>query len=106
MIPSFVFILNDFFKPFLVCLRRCLTFGRSVRDKFILVLVNPHVGSLIPSRAYEKTGRIPLFSKFNFVCIFFNLIANGGGEFLFAYRVFCSGVMNLKVGFCGKFFTL
>ena len=79
---------------------------RSVKDKFFLVLGSPHVGSLIGRRQYEKSGMTRIFSKFNFVCIFWILITNGGGEFLFANRTSCSGVMNLKAGFCGKLSTL
>ena len=102
MIPSFGFILEDFLKILLVSLSWCPIFG----DKFILVLGGPQVGSLRSSREYEKSGKTPLFSKLNYVCISLILIANGGGEFLLAYRVSCSGVMNFKDGFCGKLFTL
>ena len=38
-----------------------LSFGRSVRAKFILVLESPQVGSLISSQEYTKSGRSPLF---------------------------------------------
>ena len=83
-----------------------LTFGRSVREKYILALGSPQVGSLISNREYEKSDRTHLFSRLHFVCNFWNLIANGWGEFLFAYRVSCSGVINLKVEICSKFSTL
>ena len=73
-----------------------MSFGRSGTDNFILVLGSPQVVSSISRRDYAKSGRIHLFSKLIFVCIFWILAANGGGEFYFAYRVSCSGVMKLK----------
>ena len=82
-----------------------LSFGRSVRDKFILVLGSPYVDSLTSSREYKKPVRTHTFSMFNFVCIFWILMTNGGGKFLFAYRVSCSGV-KVKAGFCSELFTL
>ena len=48
-----------------------LYFGRSVRDKFTPVLGSLQVHSLFSSREYQKSGRTHLFSKFDFVCIFF-----------------------------------
>ena len=45
------------------------------------VLGSPQVSSLISSREYEKSGKIPLFSMLNFVSIFWILIANGGESF-------------------------
>ena len=51
---------------------------------------------MIFPREYENSGRTPLFSMLNFVCLFWILIANGGG------RVTQSGVMNLQGGFCSK----
>ena len=36
--PSFVFILGNFFKSLLTSHSWCLFFGRSVRDRFILVI--------------------------------------------------------------------
>ena len=82
------------------------SFGRSVKDRFILVLGSLQVGSFISIREYERSGRTPYFSKLNFVCIFWILIANRRGEFLFAYMVSCSEVMNLNAGFCSKIFNL
>ena len=74
--------------------------GRSVRDKFILVLGSPRVGSLISSREYEKSGRTRLFLRsvlyvFLVFCFFF-----------FAYRVVCCGLMNPKAEFCSELFIL
>ena len=83
-----------------------MSFGRSVRDKFTLVLRSSQVGSLISSREYEKPVRTRLFSKSSSVCIFWFLMANGGGELFFIYKVSCSGMMNLKARFCSKLFTL
>ena len=83
-----------------------MSLGRSTRDKFIHVSGSPLIGSLITSREYEKSARTPFFSKFNFVFIYWILIANGEGELSFACRASCSGVMKLKTGFCSKLFTL
>ena len=61
---------------------------------------------MISSWEYEKFGRTLLFSKLNFVCIFWILIANGGEQFLFVYRASCSGVMKLRARCCSKLITL
>ena len=80
--------------------------GDQLLTGFLLVLGSPQEGSLICSREYEKSSRTHFFLS-SILCVFFwILIANGDGEFLFANRVSCSGVMNLKAGICSKIFTL